>query len=100
MPAGQHKLVVTYLGNSQTTPLALNYLIVQNGTITNSTTAGGSNAGGTINKSNKSNNIGPIVGGIVGGVLLIACVRDICLPLYPPARQAIAIERETGIQTQ
>jgi hypothetical protein len=51
MPAGQHKLVVTYLGNSQTTPLTLDYLVVQNGTITNSTTAGGSsggsNAGGT-----------------------------------------------------
>ena len=59
LPAGQHKLVVTYLGNSQTTPLTLDYLIVQNGTITNSTT-------------NKSNNTGPIVGGVVGGVLLIA----------------------------
>lgn len=73
MSAGQHKLVVTYLGNSQTTPLTLDYLVVQNGTVTNSTTPGGSsgdsNAGST---SNKSNNIGPIVGGIVGGVVLIA----------------------------
>jgi hypothetical protein len=73
MPAGQHKLVVTFLGNSQTTPLTLDYLIVQNGTITNSTTAGGSSGGSNAGStSNKSNNIGPIVGGVVGGVILIA----------------------------
>jgi len=30
--AGPHSIVVTYLGNSQTTPLTLDYLIIQNGT--------------------------------------------------------------------
>jgi len=69
LSAGQHKLVVTYLGNSQTTPLTLDYLIVQNGTATNSTSAGGSSGGA--NTGNKSSNIGPIVGGVVGGVVLI-----------------------------
>ena len=77
MPAGQHKLVVTYLGNSQTTPLTLDYLVIQNGTITNSTTSGGSSGGSSGDSNagdiaNKSNNIGAIVGGIVGGVVLIA----------------------------
>lgn len=62
LTAGQHKLVVTYLGDSKTTPLTLDYLIVQNGTA----------ASGGGNTSHKSNNIGAIVGGVVGGVVLIA----------------------------
>ncbi|KAF4617200.1 hypothetical protein D9613_005641 [Agrocybe pediades] len=31
-PAGPHKIVVTYLGDSQSTPLTLDYLLVQKGT--------------------------------------------------------------------
>ena len=80
MTAGHHKLVVTYLGNSQNTPLILDYLIVQNGTTTNSSTAGtnSTTAGthptstGAPSAGGTTNNIGPIVGSVVGGVLLIA----------------------------
>jgi hypothetical protein len=77
LPAGHHQIVVSYQGNSQTTPLTLDYLIVQNGTISSnssstasgtSPTSGAANASGT---THKSNNTGAIAGGVVGGLVLI-----------------------------
>ncbi|KAF8969566.1 hypothetical protein BDZ97DRAFT_1653481, partial [Flammula alnicola] len=83
LTAGQHKLVVTYQGSTQTTPLTLDYLVVQNGSIPStgissstgvSSSAGPSATLGASNGSNigkNSNNIGAIVGGIVGGLAII-----------------------------
>ena len=86
-PPGPHTIVVTYLGNSQTTPLTLDYIVVQNGTFptpSGATTSTGQTSGSLpttgsgsgLDKSgtskSKSNNIGAIVGGVVGGLVLIA----------------------------
>ncbi|KDR73720.1 hypothetical protein GALMADRAFT_251531 [Galerina marginata CBS 339.88] len=76
LTAGHHQLVVTYHGTSQTTPLTLDYLIIQNGTIpsSNTTTPGTSPSGDSHGSGpvKKSNNTAAIVGGIIGGLVLIA----------------------------
>ncbi|KAH9484521.1 hypothetical protein JR316_0004003 [Psilocybe cubensis] len=73
-PMGSHKIVVTYLGSSSTTPLTLDYLVVQNGTSpspsgasSSPTTSGNAGSAG----SSHSSNVGAIAGGVVGGIVLI-----------------------------
>ena len=70
---GPHKLTVVYNGNSSTTPLTIDYLIIQNGTLTSSSS--------TANPTPTSRT-GTIVGGVVGAsaaclliLLLIFLVR-------------------------
>ncbi|KAF8166381.1 hypothetical protein BJ912DRAFT_863161 [Pholiota molesta] len=90
---GDHKVVVTYNGNADTTSLSLQVVIVQNGTITSaggtigatsggrttptpgSITANGSASHGQSSGTARSDT-GAIVGGVVGGVafLLLAAL--------------------------
>jgi hypothetical protein len=76
---GQHKLVVTYQGNSQTAPLALDYFIVQNATASSTTSSivqvpSSSSSNATSNLgSKKSPRIGIIVG-VVGGAIVLVLV--------------------------
>ncbi|KDR73719.1 hypothetical protein GALMADRAFT_212537 [Galerina marginata CBS 339.88] len=69
LTAGHHQLVVTYHGTSQTTPLTLDYLIIQNGTITSSnTTTPGTSPSGNSHGSDpvkKSSNTAAIVGVLI-----------------------------------
>ncbi|KAH9484548.1 hypothetical protein JR316_0004030 [Psilocybe cubensis] len=80
-PMGTHQLIVTYLGNSSTTPLSLEYIVVQNGSFPSSSPSSASLAPTTTgNHTNgpkpavlgRSNNIAKeVVGGVVGGIVLI-----------------------------
>ena len=95
LSAGMHTLDVVYQGNSQTAPLTLSQLFVQNNASSLSSTSGTSNntssstsnatsiaTSGTpvatsstpnpaIDTPNHSNHLGPIIGGVIGGLALI-----------------------------
>ena len=91
LSSGSHRLDVVYQGNSQSTPLTLNVLIVQpresstssilsgSGIQTTDTRASGLltsliSAATTLpsgNSAHNSSNIGPIIGGVVGGLVLL-----------------------------
>ncbi|KAF5330571.1 hypothetical protein D9619_005257 [Psilocybe cf. subviscida] len=64
---GNHQIIVTYNGGGQTTPLTLDYLVIQNASVPATTPppAGGQSNGG-------KSNIAAIAGGVVGGVVIIA----------------------------
>ena len=74
---GKHTIAVTYLGDLTTTPLTLDYLIVQNGTApsvtppNNSSTTGNAN---TAPEQHSHSSVGPIVGGVVGGLAVVAII--------------------------
>ena len=86
LPFGQHKLVVQYLGNSTSVPLALNYFIqkpedASSSTSSNNTTTSSTPLASGTSSSNSSPSssttihrkpIDAIIGGIVGGVVLIS----------------------------
>ncbi|KAH9484522.1 hypothetical protein JR316_0004004 [Psilocybe cubensis] len=78
---GPHTLVVTYLGNSSATPLTLDWLIVQNATATRSSNGSSTTQGGSdVPSSKHTKNVGPIVGGVIGTVVLIGIA--VCAILY------------------
>ncbi|KAF9037734.1 hypothetical protein BJ165DRAFT_571677 [Panaeolus papilionaceus] len=56
---GPHTIVVTHEGNTSTTPLVLDYLLVANATVP------------TNGVAHKRVPVGPIVGGVIGGLVLI-----------------------------
>ncbi|KAF9561078.1 hypothetical protein CPC08DRAFT_707651 [Agrocybe pediades] len=116
-PAGSHEIVVTYLGDSQSTPLTLEYLLVQNGTLdtTPTTTSALSSStsptfhgvgsstipssastvvGLAPSNSTASNTltakIGIIVGGVIGGLVLLAVV----IILYLWYRRIMRLEHQ------
>ena len=79
LPFGQHKLVVTYLGNSTTVPLALNYFVQQDTSSSTSSNATSSLPSGTSSNSSTSSSTAVnrqptevIIGGIIGGLVLIS----------------------------
>ena len=79
LPFGQHKLVVTYLGNSTTVPLALNYFVQQDTSSSTSSNATSSLPSGTSSNSSTSSSTAvnrepteAIIGGIIGGLVLIS----------------------------
>ena len=104
LSSGSHKLDIVYQGNSQSTPLTLNVLIVQNGDSSSNSALSSSfmtpaasaattlpsgfsyttdSTGGVFatrvastesNPAHNSSNLGPIIGGVIGGlaVLLLA----------------------------
>ena len=89
LPYGHHKITVLYQGSGETTPLTLDYLIVQNGTVpvgsSTSTSLGpsptGKNAGSNTNDTTSSkSNVGAIAGGVIGGLglILLACLLFLC----------------------
>jgi len=107
LPYGHHNITVTFQGNEQTTPLTLDYLVVQNGTApeelsTSSSLSGssskdtesstsppgsppgssptGKNAGSNVNGTSSKSNVGVIVGGTIGGVglILLVCLLLLC----------------------
>jgi len=105
LPYGHHNITVSFQGNEQTTPLTLDYLVVQNGTASegssistsspgssstgkdagSSTSSTGSlttgkNVGSNMNDTSSKSNVGVIAGGIVGavGFILLACVLFLC----------------------
>jgi len=55
---GSHKLDIVYQGNSQSTPLTLTALFIQNGDH-------------VTRVAHNSSNLGPIIGGVVGGLALL-----------------------------
>lgn len=67
---GNHQIIVLFEGNGQTTPLTLDYLVIQNGTSPQNTTASSPPANSLSQNKGKSN-IGAIVGGVVGALVLI-----------------------------
>ena len=86
---GSHKLDVVYQGNSQSTPLTLMVLIVQNGIFSASSlpcmtdSTGGVSAARIAstgsNSTHNSSNLGPIIGGVVGGLALLFLAIFGCL---------------------
>ena len=80
LTAGPHTLKAVFEGNNST-PLTLDYLIVQNGTLstttasvsslaTSSTPASGSVVSGTSGTVRSATPVGAVVGGVIGGVAL------------------------------
>ncbi|KAF9528099.1 hypothetical protein CPB83DRAFT_907035 [Crepidotus variabilis] len=69
LPMGSHKLSVTYDGNRKTSPLTLDYLIVQNGTAPPS-----NNAGSHETISAKKSNLGAIVGGAIAATCFVCLI--------------------------
>ncbi|KAF8801613.1 hypothetical protein BYT27DRAFT_7197850 [Phlegmacium glaucopus] len=83
LPAGHHTLKAVYEGNNST-PLTLDYLVIQNGTLASTTTSGSSHAtsssitgdgagngtSGASGASTRSTPIGAIAGGVIGGLAL------------------------------
>ncbi|KAF9524883.1 hypothetical protein CPB83DRAFT_897551 [Crepidotus variabilis] len=79
LPMGQHTLSVLYNGNGNTTPLTLDYLVVQNGTGTTPQTP--SDTGSKVGNNNNNNdnplpptrksNVGAITGGVLAPVSVI-----------------------------
>jgi hypothetical protein len=59
---GSHRLVVTHNGNTSTTPMLLDYLIVQNGTLPRSTSP------------TSSTNKGAVIGGALAGAACLLVV--------------------------
>ena len=83
LPTGPHELQVTYEGSEGQMPLSLDYLYVVNGTMTNSSGSHPSTSGQTAEPSQLSNIsprhrallIGGTIGGVMGGILVLAtCV--------------------------
>ncbi|KAF8163683.1 hypothetical protein B0H34DRAFT_781303 [Crassisporium funariophilum] len=74
---GPHKLVVVHEGTGSTTPLTLDYIVVQNGTIPATNTTSNPNNGTTAPASNTTSGtksktpVGAIAGGVIGGLVLI-----------------------------
>ncbi|PPR02066.1 hypothetical protein CVT24_011165 [Panaeolus cyanescens] len=67
---GRHKLDVVFLGNEQTTPLVLDYLVIRrNGTAGVDQTTPSDGAGGQTSSS--KTNLGAIVGGILGSLVIV-----------------------------
>ena len=72
VPSGDHMLEITFLGNSSTVPLTVDYLLVGFGGAkpsTNPTIRGGSSG-----VEAKKPAVGAIVGGIVGGLVVIGII--------------------------
>ena len=68
-----HTLKVVYEGNNST-PLTLDYLIIQNGTSSSTTTSLPTPTGNTVSATSTPRGsipIGPIVGGVIGGLALV-----------------------------
>ncbi|KAF8808509.1 hypothetical protein BYT27DRAFT_7334196 [Phlegmacium glaucopus] len=90
LPAGPHTLNLVYHGSNNSSPLSIQYLIIQNGTLPSTTTLPstltlpsttsvfphatpsitGSSVSGTSNQRKSSTPVGAIVGGVVGGLAL------------------------------
>ena len=79
LTAGPHTLKAVFEGNNST-PLTLDYLIVQNGTLSSTTTSVSSQAtsstptSGTSATVRSSTPVGAIVGGVIGGLALIVFI--------------------------
>ena len=88
-PFGQHKLVVQYLGNSTTVPLALNYFLQPPKDASFSTSSNNTTTGSIPSSTSSSSNSSPsssatiqvhslgkptgaIIGGVIGGIVLIS----------------------------
>lgn len=78
LPFGQHKLVVTYFGNSTTVPLALNYFVQQDASSSTSSINTTSIPSGSASNSSESPSSSTtvhrdaIIGGVIGGLVLIS----------------------------
>ena len=68
---GQHRIEVVHGGNNQTTPLSLDYVIIQNAATLNSSGTDGSNLSSA---EHKGASTGAIAGGAVGGVVMFIAV--------------------------
>ena len=72
LPFGQHKLVVTYFGNSTSVPLALNYFVQQDSDAPTSTSNNSSTSTSVPPGSSISTTTEAIIGGAIGGVVFIS----------------------------
>ena len=79
---GQHKLIVTYQGNSGTAPLALDTFIVQNATSpsTSSSSVPSSSSSSSSNSNLKKSPLVGIIVGVVGGAIVLVLL--LLLRLY------------------
>ncbi|TFK31634.1 hypothetical protein BDQ12DRAFT_105831 [Crucibulum laeve] len=74
---GPHNITVTNRGNGSTTPLAIDYLLVTNASMSDTSNHDPSSTGSDPSQSSTAQSdsgppIGAIVGGVVGGLVLIA----------------------------
>ena len=81
---GPHRLDVVYGGSSNQTPLSLDYLIVTNTSMSNSTSPGSSSSPtsttqASSNAGSSKTPVGAIVGGVLGGIVAIGLVIFILL---------------------
>ena len=67
---GQHKLVVTYYGNSTTVPLSLSYFVQQDSP--SSTSSNNTPTSTSVPPGNSSPKSLPIIGGVIGGLVFIS----------------------------
>jgi len=90
LSAGQHKLVVTYQGNSGTAPLSLDYFVLQNApssstyssnapTHTGDNISSGVPSHSSTSSSTTTRPTGAIVGGVIGGLVLILLLLTLFL---------------------
>ena len=71
---GQHKLIVTYQGNSGTAPLALDNFVVQNSTSPSASSSSVPSSSGSSNSTNLGSKKSPLVDiivGVVGGAIVL-----------------------------
>jgi hypothetical protein len=73
---GQHRIEVVHGGNSQTTPLSLAYMVIQNAPASAGSTPNSSGEDGPNSSSaeHKGATTGAIAGGAVGGVVVLVAV--------------------------
>ena len=116
LSSGQHKLVVTYTGNSTTAPLVLNYF-VQEGTASSTSSNSSSNAPTStsvpssssssstpnVGTSGSSTTIdrkptGAIIGGVIGGLVLISLLLGLFFIRRRNNRSVQALSEKSHIE--
>ncbi|PPR02072.1 hypothetical protein CVT24_011171 [Panaeolus cyanescens] len=89
-PRGRHKLQVTFLGNAQTVPLVLDYLVIRNGT------GPGRSDIANVGTSDSRHRLRFIIGGTLGGMAIL--LLAILIAFYVHRRRKLRVHDETQPQ--
>ncbi len=90
---GSHKLTVVYNGNSSTTPLTVDYLIIQNGTLSSSSSKATSTDSSSL-AANPTTKIGLTIFGVVAGA---ACLLIVLLSIFFGQRRRDSANARTSL---